>query len=143
MASEKKAYEHLERIAIGQDEPDSSHNDKYDFVISATMINNDGWDADIFHQMLRYVKMGGYIIFTTKLNLMNEDYYGDDTEKLADEQYWKFITEHTFYRYDKMCNGQGKFSNKMIKILVYQKTDHNEYLVREKDRLEYEAMIEK
>lgn len=30
----------------------------------------------------------------------------------------------------------------MVKVLAYQKTDHNEYLVREKDRLEAEAIAE-
>jgi len=52
------------------------------------------------------------------------------------------VTEHSFYRYEKLCGGQGKFSNKLVKILAYQKTDHNEYLVREKDRLEMEAKLE-
>jgi len=55
--------------------------------------------------------------------------------------YWKFITEHTFYRYDKLCNGVGKFSNKMVKIVAYQKTDHNVYLEMEKDRLEEEERM--
>jgi len=44
IAKEKKAYERLDRVAIGESEPDASHNEKYDFVISASMINNDGWD---------------------------------------------------------------------------------------------------
>merc|ERR1711918_137781 len=54
--------------------------------------------------------------------------------------HWKFVTDHTFYRYDKLCGGQGKFSNKLVKVVAYQRTDHNEYLIREKDRLEAEAI---
>lgn len=74
--------------------------------------------------MLDLVKMGGFLIFATKLNLNQENQYGPEINKLSDEMHWKFITEHTFYRYDKLCNGHGKFSNKMVKIVAYQKTDH-------------------
>lgn len=90
--------------------------------------------------MLKYVKMGGFIIFTTKLNLNQDNQYQAEIETLSDEMHWKFVTDHTFYRYDKLCGGQGKFSNKLVKVVAYQKTDHNEYLVREKDRLEQEAV---
>merc|ERR1712151_917711 len=47
--------------------------------------------------------------------------------------HWKFVTDHQFYRYDKLCGGQGKFSNKLVKVVAYQRTDHNEYLIREKE----------
>lgn len=106
------------------------------------MINNDGWDKSSFETLLTYVKMGGFVIFTTKMNINQEDEYGEHINNLSDELHWKFVTEHTFYRYDKLCGNQGKFSNKLVKILAYQKTDHKEYLVREKDRLEREAIEE-
>jgi len=61
-------------------------------------------------------------------------------ETLSNEMYWKFVTDHTFYRYDKLTGNKGKFSNKLVKVFAYQKTDHDEYLVREKDRLEAEAI---
>jgi len=104
------------------------------------MINNDGWEIEHFHQMMKYVKMGGFMIFTTKLNLNQENQYHEPMEQLSTEMHWKFVTDHTFYRYDKLCGGQGKFSNKLVKIFAYQRTDHEEYLVREKDRLEAEAI---
>jgi len=119
IAKTKKAYEKLERVAIGESKGDPSHIGKYDFVISVSMINNDGWDEEVFLQMLDYVKMGGFIIFTSKLNLYQENQYDPAINKLSEQQYWKFVTEHTFYRYDKLCNGQGKFSNKKVKILAY------------------------
>ena len=91
--------------------------------------------------MLDWVKMGGFLIFATKLNLYQENQYGPEFEKLSTEQYWKFITEHTFYRYDKLCGGKGKFSNKMVKIVAFQKTDHNVWLEQEKERLEEEERL--
>lgn len=142
IAQEKKAYERLEKVVFGQEEAPPDHTGKYDVVISASMINNDGWDARAFQKLLTYVKMGGFVIFTTKLDLNQENQYAADIDQLSGEQHWKFVTEHTFYRYDKLCGGQGKFSNKLVKIVAYQKTDHNEYLVREKDRLEMEAIME-
>jgi len=104
------------------------------------MINNDGWDRDTFSRMMSYCKMGGFIIFTTKLNLNQENQYGYEIDTLSEEMHWKFVTDHTFYRYDKLCGGHGKFSNKLVKVVAYQRTDHNEYLIREKDRLEMEAI---
>jgi 2-polyprenyl-3-methyl-5-hydroxy-6-metoxy-1,4-benzoquinol methylase len=54
------------------------HNEKYDFVVCPTMINNDGWDDQVFHQLRNYAKLGGYIIFSTKLNINEEDQYQDE-----------------------------------------------------------------
>jgi len=139
-AKASKCYEHLEKHVVGQGELDESHHGKYDVVISASMINNDGWEKDVFHTMMKYVKMGGFIIFTTKLNLNQENQYEEEISTLSQEMHWKFVTDHTFYRYDKLCGGQGKFSNKLVKVVAYQRTDHNEYLIREKDRLEAEAI---
>lgn len=48
LAEQKKAYEKLERVAIGEVDTDRSHNEKYDFVVSSSMINNDGWDDQVF-----------------------------------------------------------------------------------------------
>lgn len=69
IAEQKKSYQKLEKVAIGESEISDSHTNKYDFVISSSMINNDGWDEEVFHQMLKCVKMGGMLIFATKLNL--------------------------------------------------------------------------
>lgn len=68
-AKDKKFYESLEKVAFGEMEAPERHSGKYDFVVSASMINNDGWDEQIFHQLLKYVKLGGFIIFATKLSL--------------------------------------------------------------------------
>lgn len=139
-AKQTRCYENLEKAVFGEGDLDESHIGKYDVVISASMINNDGWEQEAFSNLLKYVKMGGFIIFTTKLNLNQENQYHDEIEKLSTEMHWKFVTDHTFYRYDKLCGGQGKFSNKLVKVVAYQRTDHNEYLIREKDRLEQEAI---
>lgn len=80
-----KAYERLDRVAIGETQADEHHEDRYDFVISSSMINNDGWDERVFEQMLGYVKMGGFVIFATKLNLQNEDHYAEEIKKLSNE----------------------------------------------------------
>jgi len=61
--------------------------------------------------------------------------------KLSDQHYWKFITEHVFYRYDKISDFSGKFSNKKVKIVAYQKTDHNIWLEQERTRIEEEEKI--
>jgi hypothetical protein len=49
------------------------------------MINNDGWDEKVFHQMLDLVKMGGFLIFATKLTLNQDNQYGPEIKKLSHE----------------------------------------------------------
>jgi len=48
------------------------------------MINNDGWNEDVFHKMLKQVKMGGIMIFATKLALNQENQYGEEMNKLTE-----------------------------------------------------------
>ena len=60
---------------------------------------------------------------------------------MHDQMYWKFITEHVFYRYDKISDDTGKFSNKKVKIVAYQKTDHNVWVEQERIKLEQEEKI--
>jgi 2-polyprenyl-3-methyl-5-hydroxy-6-metoxy-1,4-benzoquinol methylase len=47
-AKQTKCYENLEKGVFGQGELDEGHHGKYDVVISASMINNDGWDKEAF-----------------------------------------------------------------------------------------------
>ena len=76
IAEEKKIYQKLDKIVMGESDVVPQEEGKYDFVISASMINNEGWDEKIFLQLLHYVKMGGFIIFSTKLNLNKDNLYG-------------------------------------------------------------------
>lgn len=88
------------------------------------MINNDGWDLKVFDEMLKFTRMGGFLIFATKLDILDVDQYDDITKKLCNEHHMNFLTEHTFYRYDKLGSNGGKFSNRRVKIIAFQKTDN-------------------
>jgi len=70
IARDKKVYEHLEKVVFGEEYTviPEAHHDKYDFVISASMINNDGFDENVFLHLLKCLKIGGFVIFATKLN---------------------------------------------------------------------------
>ena len=88
------------------------------------MINNDGWNEKVFNEMLDLTKMGGFLIFATKLDIVDVDQYADIINKLCDEHHMNFLTEHTFYRYDKLGDNGGKFSNRRVKVIAFQKTDN-------------------
>jgi len=47
-AKQTNCYEALEKTVFGQRGLDESHHGKYDVLISASMINNDGWDKEAF-----------------------------------------------------------------------------------------------
>ena len=121
IAREKNVYEHLEQCVFGMDytKIPEKHHDKYDFVISASMINNDGFDSRVFKDLLKCLKLGGFVIFATKLNFAQENQYESEFKAMKEEDYWTYTAEHSFYRYDKNADGSGKFSNKMVKILAY------------------------
>jgi len=75
VSKNKNCYEQLDQVAFGMDYtvvPEVHHN-KYDFVISSSMINNDGFDAQVFKHLLSCLKMGGFVIFATKLNFAGEN----------------------------------------------------------------------
>lgn len=86
--------------------------------------------------------MGGFLIFATKLNFAQENQYEDEFNKLSHEKYWSFTAEHSFYRYDKNADGSGKFSNKKVKILAFQKQDHDSWAKEEEIKRLMQQRIE-
>jgi hypothetical protein len=74
--------------------------------------------------MLYCLKIGGFAVFATKLNYFKQDIYDSDIKKMTEEGYWNFTAEHQFFRYDMLCEGMGKFSTKLVKVLAYQKNDY-------------------
>lgn len=79
----------------------------------------------ILNQILDCIKVDGYAVFATKLDMHGNNVYDPEIKKLEQNGYWKFITDYKFYRYDKLGgNKVGKFSPKKVHYLVYQKVDH-------------------
>ena len=108
----------------------------------------------IFQQLLDCLKVDGYAVFATKLDMHESNVYEKEIKELEENGYWKFITDYKFYRYDKLCgNGVGKFSPKKVHYLVYQKMDHVQWLtaqenirlaqIAEKERLSYVGQMMK
>lgn len=124
IAEEKKTYKKLERMVVGQegvDIPENYHG-AFEFVMVPSMINNGGFDMKVFKDVLLCLKVGGYAIFATKLNFKKQDIYEEVVKELSDLGCWKFTAQHQFYRYDKLCGNMGQFSNKLVKVVAYQKT---------------------
>ena len=60
---------------------------------------------------------------------------------MVGEDYWCYTAEHSFYRYDKNADGSGKFSNKMVKVLAFQKMDHDSWAEEKRIREELEEKV--
>lgn len=88
------------------------------------------------------VKVGGYVIFATKLDKNNNNIYESQINSLVEDGYWRYETQHQFYRYDKLFGDMGKFSSKLVKVLVYQKNDRDQWLWLKKNEEEKQAAIE-
>lgn len=69
--------------------------------------------------ILDCLKIGGFGIFASKLNFHSNNQYEKEIKELVDEEYWQFTSEHSFFRYDKLCGKVGKFSTKPVKIFAY------------------------
>jgi hypothetical protein len=95
------------------------------------MLNNCDHDIRIFKNLIDFLKVGGHVIFATKLDLHNKDIYAPLIKQLEKEGMWQFTSEHMFYRYDKLCDNKGKFSRKFVKILTYQKIDRYKFIQEE------------
>ena len=77
LAKEKKCYDSLEKMVFGADDfvvPDA-YLDKFTFVISNSMINNEGFDEKVFKDLLKCCKMDGFVIFATKLSNNGDNMY--------------------------------------------------------------------
>jgi hypothetical protein len=88
-------------------------------VVVPSLINNNGYDSKVFKDMLKPLKIGGFAVFATKLNYFKQDIYNEEIKKMTAEGYWNFTAEHQFFRYDMLCEGMGKFSTKLVKVLAY------------------------
>jgi len=133
-AEKKRSYESLQRGTFGLKDSriPETYQGHFDFVTCASLVNNCDLNGKIFLDLLSMVRVGGSVIFAPKLDKNNVCEYAKQIEELTDQGYWTFTTDHTFYRYDKLFGGLGKFSNKLVKILVYQKRDREAFL-REKE----------
>ena len=123
IAEEKKAYKKLQRQVIGNKDVEipAEFEEAFEFVICPSMINNGGFDIKVFTQMLQCLRVGGFAIFATKLDTHKQDIYEPVVKELTENGYWAFTAQHSFYRYDKLCGSMGQFSNKLVKVISFQK----------------------
>ena len=121
IAKSKNTYQNLERMVVGQQgyEISPEYKDQFDFIVVPSLVNNNGYDRKVFMDMLYCLKVRGYAVFATKLNYFKQDIYENEIKSLSEEGYWEFTSEHEFYRYDMLCEGMGKFSTKLVKVLAY------------------------
>ena len=68
-------------------------------------------DCSVFEEMLLALKEGGIAVFATRTEYLTKYGYGEYMKKLTDDGKWKFLTNETFGRYDKMGSKVvGRFS---------------------------------
>ena len=133
IAKDRKCYHHLEHRVFGMKDtviPPEMKN-QFAFVSAATILNNDGYDLNIFMNMIDCCEVGGFIVFATKLDLHSKNQYEPEIKHLEETGFWSFTSEHQFYRYDKLCGKVGSFSTKLVKVLCYQKIDRTQWLAEQ------------
>ena len=123
IAEEKKAYKKLQRLVVDSKDVEipEEYVNAFEFVLVPSMINNGGFDIKVFVLLLQCLRVGGFAIFATKLDAGRQDIYEHVVKELTEKGFWAFTAQHSFYRYDKLCGNMGQFSNKLVKVLAFQK----------------------
>jgi len=73
-ATENKAYNEVYRVELGKKNSiPKCHKNSYDFVVCPSLISNNGglkrdFDRIIFENLLQCCRVGGYVIFATKID---------------------------------------------------------------------------
>ena len=60
----------------------------------------------VFDNLLNCTKVGGYVIFATDAE--SEEECNEIIAMLQQEQAWKYVKEHQYYRFYKACQKSGK-----------------------------------
>lgn len=96
IAEEKKAYKKLQRLVVGSKDVEipEEYIDAFEFVLVPSMINNGGFDIQVFIQLLKCLKEGGFAIFATKLDANEQDIYESVLKELTDQGCWAFTAQH-------------------------------------------------
>lgn len=136
IAKAKGNYDHVTHFVFGHHQIPDSMRGKFDYVCCASLINNSDVSPTVLSSLIDCLKVGGHAIFTSKLDWHSKDIYEPLIKKLEADGFWCFTSEHQFNRYDKYTENRGKFSRKMIKVLSYQKIDHEQWVIEtEKARI--------
>ena len=61
---------------------------QFAFVSAATILNNDGYDLNIFMNMVECCEIGGFIVFATKLDLNLKNQYEPEIQHMENNGYW-------------------------------------------------------
>lgn len=122
-AAEKKVYSNLHKFELCQNDhigsfPMSLRN-KFDFVTAAGLINNNYMDEKLFEQMLLSLREFGYLVFTARFSYLGDYWYVDKLAELEKAGRIKSIDSESFFKYDKLGCGIGRFGKTPVKVFVY------------------------
>lgn len=127
LAKSKSIYSNLEKFELCQDDHIGTFSmhlrNKFDFMTAAGLINNNYMDEKLFEQMLLSTKQCGYLVFTARFSYLGDFWYVDKLAELEKAGRIKFMHSESFFKYDQLGCGVGRFSKTPVKVLVYQKTE--------------------
>ena len=92
-------------------------------MTAAGLINNNHLDEKIFEQMMLCLKQCGYLVFSARFSYLGDFWYVDKLAELEKAGRVRFIESESYFKYDQLELGVGRFSKTPVKVFVYQKTE--------------------
>ena len=132
IAEAKGVYTSLEKAELGQEDfygtfPTLLKN-SFSFVTCAGLMNNNHMDEKIFEQMLLSLKNGGIMVFAARYSFIGNYWYNDKLENLEALGRLKFLKSDSFFKYDNLAQGVGRFQKTPVRVFAYQKTEADSVL---------------
>jgi len=122
-AKAKGVYTDLQKVELGKEDfygtfPPLLRN-KFSIVTCAGLINNNHMDEKLFEQMLMSLKMDGIIVFAARYSYIGKYWYDEKLESLEALGRLRFMTSDSFFKYDNVSQGIGKFQKTPVKVFAY------------------------
>jgi len=132
IAESKGVYTSLKKLELGQEDFYGTFpptlKEKFSFVTCAGLINNNHMDEKIFEQMLLSLKNGGIMVFAARYSFIGNYWYNDKLEDLEVLGRLTLLKSDSFFKYDNLSQGVGKFQKTPVKVFAYQKTEADSVL---------------
>lgn len=74
------------------------------------------------------LKNGGIIVFAARYSFIGKYWYDEKLENLEALGRLKFLTSDSFFKYNNIAQGIGKFQKTPVKVFAYQKTEADSVL---------------
>ncbi|CAI2376804.1 unnamed protein product [Moneuplotes crassus] len=103
----------------------TNHSDllgKFDFVTASGLLAEGHATPDVFDEMIGALKVGGYAIFTSRIEYLEPLNYQKGMDERVESGEWEFVKKEAYEKYSKAKDCPlGRFKPVMSEVFVFRK----------------------